>query len=38
MVSVPLWKLAASTGPYVKFAAVSGAAAVILGAIGSHSK
>ncbi|XP_012235134.1 transmembrane protein 256 homolog [Linepithema humile] len=35
-VSVPLWKLAASTGPYIKLAALSGASAVILGAIGSH--
>lgn len=35
---VPLWKLAAASGPYVKFAAISGAAAVILGAVGSHSK
>lgn len=35
---VPLWKLAAASGPYVKLAAISGAAAVILGAVGSHSK
>jgi len=35
---VPLWKLAAATGPYVRLAAISGAAAVILGAIGSHSE
>jgi len=35
---VPLWKLAAASGPYVRFAALSGAAAVILGAIGSHRK
>jgi len=35
---VPLWKLAANTGPYVRLAAISGATAVILGAIGSHSK
>ncbi|XP_070156831.1 transmembrane protein 256 homolog [Polyergus mexicanus] len=33
---VPLWKLAAASGPYVKLAAISGAAAVILGAVGSH--
>ncbi|XP_012536356.1 transmembrane protein 256 [Monomorium pharaonis] len=33
---VPLWKLAAASGPYVRLAALSGAAAVILGAIGSH--
>lgn len=35
---VPLWKLAVATGPYVRFAGLSGAAAVILGAYGSHSK
>lgn len=35
---VPLWKLAAASGPYVRLAALSGAAAVILGAIGSHRK
>lgn len=34
----PLWKLAQATGPYVRLAALSGAAAVILGAYGSHSK
>ncbi|XP_020285629.1 transmembrane protein 256 homolog [Pseudomyrmex gracilis] len=33
---LPLWKLAANTGPYVRLAAISGAAAVILGAVGSH--
>ncbi|XP_076762410.1 transmembrane protein 256 homolog [Xylocopa sonorina] len=33
---VPLWKLAASSGPYVRLAALSGATAVILGAYGSH--
>ncbi|EZA51216.1 40S ribosomal protein S29, partial [Ooceraea biroi] len=33
---VPLWKLAAASGPYVKLAALSGATAVILGALGSH--
>lgn len=33
----PLWKLAAANGPYVKCAALSGAMAVVLGAIGSHS-
>ncbi|XP_011860270.1 PREDICTED: transmembrane protein 256-like [Vollenhovia emeryi] len=33
---VPLWKLAAASGPYVRLAALSGAAAVILGAVGSH--
>lgn len=34
----PIWKLASASGPYVKLAALSGAAAVILGAMGSHSK
>ncbi|XP_018046678.1 PREDICTED: transmembrane protein 256-like isoform X2 [Atta colombica] len=33
---VPLWKLAAASGPYVRLAALSGATAVILGALGSH--
>ncbi|XP_072746824.1 transmembrane protein 256 homolog [Anoplolepis gracilipes] len=33
---IPLWKLAAASGPYVQLAAVSGAMAVILGAVGSH--
>ncbi|EFN89156.1 UPF0451 protein C17orf61-like protein [Harpegnathos saltator] len=33
---VYIWKLAAASGPYVKFAALSGAMAVVLGAIGSH--
>ncbi|XP_046414496.1 transmembrane protein 256 [Neodiprion pinetum] len=33
---VPLWKLAAATGPYVRLAAFSGALAVVLGAYGSH--
>ncbi|KAJ8680592.1 hypothetical protein QAD02_016379 [Eretmocerus hayati] len=32
----PLWKLASATGPFVRLAALSGAAAVILGAYGSH--
>ncbi|CAD1473651.1 unnamed protein product, partial [Heterotrigona itama] len=32
----PLWKLAANAGPFVKIAALSGAAAVTLGAYGSH--
>ncbi|CAK9822328.1 Transmembrane protein 256 homolog [Anthophora retusa] len=38
MSPVPLWKLAAASGPYVKIAALSGAAAVILGAYGSHKQ
>lgn len=33
----PLHKLASSTGPFIRVAALSGAAAVILGAYGSHS-
>lgn len=35
--TMPLWKLAAN-GPYVVLAALSGATAVVLGAIGFHSK
>lgn len=35
---VPLWRLAAATGPYIRLAAFSGAVAVILGAYGSHRK
>ncbi|XP_015433305.1 PREDICTED: transmembrane protein 256 homolog [Dufourea novaeangliae] len=35
---IPLWKLASATGPYVRLAALSGAAAVALGAYGSHRK
>ncbi|XP_014477272.1 PREDICTED: transmembrane protein 256 homolog isoform X1 [Dinoponera quadriceps] len=33
---IPIWKLAAASGPYVKLAALSGTMAVVLGAIGSH--
>lgn len=33
----PLWKVAAACGPYVRLAGLSGAAAVVLGAYGSHS-
>ncbi|XP_076233964.1 transmembrane protein 256-like [Calliopsis andreniformis] len=33
---VPLWKLAAMPGPYLKLAALSGTIAVGLGAYGSH--
>ncbi|KAK2580200.1 hypothetical protein KPH14_012462 [Odynerus spinipes] len=36
MSTVPLWKLAASTGPYIRLAGFSGAAAVALGAYGAH--
>lgn len=35
--SEPLWRLAQATGPFVRIAAISGAAGVILGAYGSHS-
>lgn len=35
---IPLWKLAADTGPYVRLAAFSGAAAVILNGYGFYSK
>ncbi|XP_017767700.1 PREDICTED: transmembrane protein 256 homolog [Eufriesea mexicana] len=38
MPSVPLWKLAAANGPFVRIAALSGATAVILGAYGSHKE
>lgn len=34
----PLWKLAASSGPFIRLAGINGAAAVILGAYGAHSK
>lgn len=34
----PLWKLAADTGPHMKLAALSGAAAVMLGAYGAHKQ
>lgn len=33
----PLWKLAASTGPYMKLAGLSGALAVALGAYEAHA-
>ncbi|XP_029174406.1 uncharacterized protein LOC114943025 isoform X2 [Nylanderia fulva] len=36
MVPPELYKLAAASGPYIRLAAISGAAAVILGAVGSH--
>ncbi|KAL7303852.1 hypothetical protein TKK_0003976 [Trichogramma kaykai] len=32
----PLWQMAHSTGPFIRIAALSGAAAVVLGAYGSH--
>ena len=34
----PLWKVARTAGPFIQIAAFSGAAAMILGAYGSHSK
>ncbi|XP_058800274.1 transmembrane protein 256-like [Phymastichus coffea] len=34
--SEPLYKLALQNGPFIRLAAISGAAAVILGAYGSH--
>lgn len=38
MEKVPLWKLAAETGPFVRIAAIMGATGVILGAYGAHRK
>ncbi|XP_012275423.1 transmembrane protein 256 homolog isoform X1 [Orussus abietinus] len=35
---VPLWKLAAASGPFIRLAAISGTAAIILGATGTHRK
>lgn len=35
---VPLWKLAAQNGPFVRIAGLSGASAVALGAYGAHKK
>ncbi|KAG6800948.1 transmembrane protein [Apis mellifera caucasica] len=35
---IPLWKLAADTGPYVRLAAFSGAAAVILNGYGFYKQ
>lgn len=36
MVNMPLWKLAQEAGPYVRLAGLSGASAVVLGAMGAH--
>lgn len=33
---VPLWELAQEAGPFVRLAGLSGAAAVVLGAMGAH--
>lgn len=35
---MPLWELAQEAGPYVRLAGISGASAVILGAMGAHRK
>ncbi|KAJ8733902.1 hypothetical protein PYW07_014453 [Mythimna separata] len=36
MVRTPLWQLAQEAGPFVRLAGLSGAAAVVLGAMGAH--
>lgn len=36
IVRMPLWQLAQEAGPFVRLAGVSGAAAVVLGAMGAH--
>lgn len=36
MVRMPLWQLAQEAGPFVRLAGLSGAAAVVLGAMGAH--
>lgn len=36
MIRAPLWQLAQEAGPFVRLAGLSGAAAVILGAMGAH--
>ncbi|XP_030027728.1 transmembrane protein 256 homolog [Manduca sexta] len=36
MLKAPLWQLAQEAGPFVRLAGLSGAAAVILGAMGAH--
>lgn len=33
---MPLWELAQEAGPFVRLAGLSGAAAVVLGAMGAH--
>lgn len=33
---MPLWQLAQESGPFVRLAGISGAAAVVLGAMGAH--
>lgn len=36
IVKMPLWQLAQESGPFVRLAGISGAAAVVLGAMGAH--
>ncbi|XP_048006258.1 transmembrane protein 256 homolog [Leguminivora glycinivorella] len=36
IVKMPLWELAQEAGPFVRFAGLSGASAVVLGAMGAH--
>lgn len=36
IIKMPLWELAQQAGPFVRIAGLSGAAAVVLGAMGAH--
>lgn len=36
MIRTPLWQLAQEAGPFVRLAGLSGATAVVLGAMGAH--
>lgn len=36
IIKMPLWQLAQEAGPFVRLAGLSGAAAVVLGAMGAH--
>ncbi|CAG4963385.1 unnamed protein product [Parnassius apollo] len=36
VIKMPLWELAQAAGPFVRLAGLSGAAAVVLGAMGAH--
>lgn len=36
IVKMPLWELAQEVGPFVRLAGISGASAVVLGAMGAH--
>lgn len=36
LIKMPLWQLAQEAGPFVRLAGISGAAAVVLGAMGAH--